>query len=85
MAFPGDDLAGGDRSFESQIEIGVGHFVVIHLKVGEDVLLDVDGGRSASVRQRLDGVLDHVDERRVTGGDLRLLRLGGGGIGVLVR
>ena len=66
VALLGDDLARSEGPFESQVETVVGEFVVIHRKVGEDVLLDVDGGRTASFRQRRDGLLDHIDKRRVS-------------------
>ena len=65
VTFGRDELASGHALLQRQVEVGVGLFVVFHLEVGQDVLLDGDLGGALLVSQSHDGFGDHVGEGRM--------------------
>ena len=68
VAFGGDKFAAGNTAFQCQVELSVGGFGILDLKVGEDVLLDGDFGAALLVSQTDDGLDDHLPIRRMSRG-----------------
>ena len=74
VAFGGDEFAASNAALESEVELGVGRFALLHLNVGQAVFDNGDLGASLLVSNAGNSLDNHLRVGRMSGG---LLWLGG--------